>query len=142
MAETSPTQLINDWQTAAKDKDANKLGNYYTDNAVLCATEGIISGKSNISGDFAEQFKFGFVLTAASPQAINPGTPSDPGTPSNWAWAYGQWNGSAPYPPPSGPVTPLSGYWSILLVNQAASGPANWLIQQHSIVTIPPSPTR
>jgi ketosteroid isomerase-like protein len=122
MAETSPTQLINDWQTAAKKKDANTLGSYYTDNAVLCATEGIISGKSNISGDFAEQFKNGFVLTEATPQAVNLGA-------SNWAWAYGQWSGSAPQ------VGNLSGYWSILLVNQAASGPANWLIQQHSIVT-------
>jgi ketosteroid isomerase-like protein len=138
MPESSPTQLINDWQTAARNKDANTLGSYYTDNAVLCATEGNISTKSNIIGDFAEQFKGGFVLKEASAQSINPGTGTDP----DWAWAYGQWSGTAPYPPPSGPATALSGYWSILLVNPAKSGPANWLIQQHSIVTIPPSPTR
>jgi len=138
MAESSPTQLINDWQTAARNKDANTLGSYYTDNAVLCATEGNISTKSNIIGDFAEQFKGGFVLKEASAQSINPGTGTDP----DWAWAYGQWSGTAPYPPPSGPATALSGYWSILLVNPATSGPANWLIQQHSIVTKPPPPTR
>ena len=57
MAEQSPSQLINDWQTAAKNKDATTLANYYADNAVPCATEGIISGKSNISADFATQFK-------------------------------------------------------------------------------------
>ena len=43
MPEQSPSQLINDWQTAAKDKDAKTLQNFYTDKAVLCATEGIIS---------------------------------------------------------------------------------------------------
>jgi hypothetical protein len=133
MAEQTPTQLINDWQTAAKNKDAKKLETYYTGNAVLCATEGIIQSNSSISDDFAAQFQGGFVLTAISNQTINPG-----GTGQPWAWAYGQWSGRAPYPPPSGPVTNLSGYWSILLVNQG-SGEPNWLIQQHTIVTIPPS---
>src|SRR5262249_56803264 len=56
MAEPSPSQLITDWQTAAKNKDATTLEKYYADNAVLCATEGIISGKSSISGDFKTQF--------------------------------------------------------------------------------------
>ena len=136
MPESSPSQLINAWQTAAKNKDANTLKNYYASNAVLCATEGIISGNSDISGDFAAQFQGGFVLAGISNQSINPGPPPPGTTTSNWAWAYGQWSGSAPNPKPPPPTTlQLAGSWSILLVNQATSGPANWLIQQHTIVT-------
>src|ERR1700739_4586900 len=49
MAETSPTQLINDWLAAAKSATkenaptvAKTLAGYYTSDAVLCAAEGII----------------------------------------------------------------------------------------------------
>ena len=68
---------INDWQTAAKNKDATTLENFYTDNAVLCATEGVIPGKSYISGDFQQQFKYGWSLTGISNQSINQGSDND-----------------------------------------------------------------
>jgi hypothetical protein len=130
MAETSPSQLINDWVTAAKAKNATTIAGFYADDAVLCATpEGIVNGRTAIEKDYAQNFGGGFVLTGISNQSINPGTP----TPSNWAWAYGQWNGSAPFPPGSGPVTPLSGYWGILLVNKGSTNNPDWLIQQHTI---------
>jgi len=137
MAEQSPTQLINDWLAAAKSANpshaktvAQKIAGYYTDNAVLCATpEGIVNGRTAIEQDYEQNFEAGFVVTGISNQSINTVT----GQP--WAWAYGLWNGSSPFPPPSGPVTQLSGCWSILLVNQGTSGQANWLIQQHTIAT-------
>jgi hypothetical protein len=139
MAESSPSQLITDWIATAKSATkenaptvAQKIAGYYTNNAVLCATpEGIINTRKAIENDYAQNFGVGFVVTGISNQSINPGTSQD------WAWAYGQWNGSSPYPPPSGPVTQLSGCWSILLVNQGASGQPDWLIQQHTIVTNP-----
>ena len=141
MPEQSPSQLINDWQTAAKDKDAKTLQNFYTDKAVLCATEGIISDKSNISGDFAMQFGFGWTLTGITNESINQGTDED------WAWGYGQWTGTVPNPNPNPPVKEpttlrLQGCWSILFVNQGTSTQPNWLIQQHAIVTnpVPPDP--
>jgi hypothetical protein len=141
MAESSPTQLINDWVAAAKSATkqnaptvAAKIADYYTNNAVLCATpEGIINTQKNIENDYAQNFGAGFVVTGISNQSINPGKDQD------WAWAYGDWNGSSPYPPPNGPVIQLSGCWSILLVNQGTTGQPNWLIQQHTIVTNPPS---
>ena len=139
MPEQSPSQLINDWQTVAKQKDAKTLANFYTDNAVLCATEGVISGKSDISADFQTQFGFGWTLTGISNQSINQGTDKD------WAWAYGQWTGTVPNPQQNPPVKEptilqLQGCWSILFVNQGASTQPNWLIQQHTIVTDPVSP--
>jgi ketosteroid isomerase-like protein len=141
MPEQSPSQLINDWQTAAKNKDATTLENFYTDKAVLCATEGVIPGKSSISGDFQQQFKFGWTLTGISNQSINDGTDKD------WAWAFGQWAGTVPNPDPNPPVKEpttlqLQGCWSILCVNEGTSAQPNWLIQQHTIVTnpVPPDP--
>ena len=141
MPEQSPSQLINDWQTVAKQKDAKTLANFYTDNAVLCATEGVISGKSDISADFQTQFGVGWTLTGISNQSINQGTDKD------WAWAYGQWTGTVPNPNPNPPVKEpttlqLQGCWSILFVNQGTSTLPNWLIQQHTIVTnpVPPDP--
>jgi hypothetical protein len=142
MAETSPTQLINDWLAAAKSATkanaptvATTLAGYYTSDAVLCAAEGIIKTKSAIEQDYARNFGFGFVVTGISNQSINPGPPPPGTTTSNWAWAYGQWNGNSPFPPPSGPVTPLSGNWSILLVNKGSTNNPDWLIQQHTIAT-------
>ena len=141
MPEQSPSQLINDWQTAAKNKNATTLENFYTDKAVLCATEGVISEKSNISADFAAQFGFGWTLTGISNESINQGTDTD------WAWGYGQWTGTVPNPNPNPPVKEpttlqLQGCWSILFVNQGTSTQPNWLIQQHTIVTnpVPPDP--
>jgi hypothetical protein len=141
MPEQSPLQLINDWQSAAKKKDANTLESFYADKAVLCATEGVISDKSNISTDFAAQFAFGWTLTGISNQSINQGTDND------WAWGYGQWTGTVPNPNPNPPVKEpttlqLQGCWSILFVNQGTSTQPNWLIQQHTIVTnpVPPDP--
>ena len=144
MPEQSPSQLINDWQTVAKDKNATTLENFYTDKAILCATEGIISDKSNISGDFATQFGFGWTLTGISNESINQGTDND------WAWGYGQWTGTVPNPnpnpnpPPNEPkILQLQGCWSILFVNQpTGNNQPNWLIQQHTIVTnpVPPDP--
>ena len=129
MAEQTPTQLINDWAAAAKNKDAKTLEKYYAGNAVLCATEGIISGNSSISDDFAAQFNNGFDFAGISNPSINPGTAS------NWAWAYGGWNGTAPNPTDPTKTVPVAGSWSILLVDQGTSGQNNWLIQEHTIVT-------
>jgi ketosteroid isomerase-like protein len=127
MAEQSPSQLINDWQTAAKNKDASTLEKYYAGNAILCATEGIISGNSGISADFKTQFTNGWALTAISNQVINQGTGA------NWVWAYGQWSGTYPQ------LGALQGSWSLVLVNQPINNQPNWLIQQHTIVTNLPS---
>jgi hypothetical protein len=138
MAEQSPSQVINDWVAAAKSATkenaqnvAKTIAGYYTSDAVLCATpEGIIKTRTAIESDYAQNFGAGWVLTGTSNQSINQGTDQD------WAWAYGQWTGTAPNLPP------LSGCWSILLVNQGTSGQPNWLIQQNTIVTNLPSATR
>jgi ketosteroid isomerase-like protein len=124
MAEPSPSQLINDWVTAAQNKDANKLANFYTSDAVLCSTpEGIVKGRTDIGNDYKTNFAAGWVLTKISDQSVNPGTDKD------WAWAYGNWSGALS-------KTSLTGSWSILLVNQpTSSNQPNWLIQQHTIVT-------
>ena len=148
MPEQSPTQLINDWATNAEKATqqnakaiATAIANLYANNAVLCATEGIIQGQSYISADYEAQFTAGWVLKGISNQSINQATTS------NWAWAYGQWTGSVPNPYPNPPVKEpttlqLHGCWSILFVNQGTSTQPNWLIQQHTIVTNPPSQTR
>jgi ketosteroid isomerase-like protein len=139
MPEQSPAQLINAWVTAAQAKDANKVAGYYTNNAVLCTTPdaftqtGIVIGQSNIEQDYASNFQIGWALTGISNQSVNPGTHPD------WNWAYGNWSGTVPNPPPNGPTLQLQGSWGILLVNQGAGGQPNWLIQQHAIVTNPPS---
>lgn len=141
MAEQSPSQLINDWVAAAKSATkqnaksvAQTIAGYYTNNAVLCATpEGIVKNQPNppnIFSDYEQNFGAGWVLTGTSDQSINQGT--DP----NWAWAYGKWSGTFPG------LGNLTGTWSILLVNQGPSGQANWLIQQHTIVTDLPSQSR
>jgi hypothetical protein len=141
MAEQSPSQLINDWVKAAEAKDAKTLANYYTSDAVLCATEGIIPGQSNILADYQGYFQNGWTLTGISNQS------NKSGTASNWAWAYGNWTGTVPNPNPNPPVKEpttlqLQGCWSILFVNQGTSAQPNWLIQQHTIVTnpVPPDP--
>jgi hypothetical protein len=144
MAEQSPSQLINDWVTAAKSANPNNanttattIANFYANNAVLCATEGIITDRSNILTDYEGQFGAGWVLTGISNESINQ-------TNQDWAWAYGQWAGTVPNPTPSEPKTlQLQGCWSILFVNQPTSNnQPNWLIQQHTIVTnpVPPDP--
>src|ERR1700756_5029083 len=102
MVEQSPLQLINDWAAAAQSNDtpknkATKIASLYVpdtarDKAVLCATEGIIQGQSYISADYEAQFTAGWVLKGISNQSINQVTAS------NWAWAYGQWNGTVPDP--------------------------------------------
>jgi hypothetical protein len=126
MAEPSPSQLLSDLEAAAKAKDADKLATYYASDAVFCGTpEEIVTGQTAIKNDFAKQFQDGWVLTG-----ITPNQPSINQINQNWAWAVGQWTGSFPA------LGPLSGCWSILLVNQPTTGqPHNWLIQQHTIVT-------
>ena len=100
MAEPSPSQLINDWVTAAKSATkqnaksvAQTIANLYTNNAVLCATpEGIVKNQPNppnIFSDYEQNFEAGWVLTGVSDQSINQGTAP------NWAWAYG--NGVGPF---------------------------------------------
>jgi len=152
MPESSPSQLINDWVTAAKSATPNNapsvaktIAGFYTSDAVLCATEGIIKNQPNppnILADYEQNFEAGWVLTGISNQSVNPG-----GTGQHWAWAYGQWTGTVPNPnpnPPSGEpkILQLQGCWSILFANQSTSAEPNWLIQQHTIVTnpLPPDP--
>jgi hypothetical protein len=144
MAEQSPSQLINDWVTNAEKANPNNaktvattVANLYTNNAVLCATEGIIKDRSNILNDYEQNFGFGWVLTGISNQSpinqIN----------QDWAWAYGQWTGTVPNPKDPSKILQLQGCWSILFVNQPTSNnQPNWLIQQHTIVTnpVPPDP--
>ena len=148
MPEQSPSQLINDWVTNAEKANPNNaktiattIANLYTNNGVLCATEGIIAGRSNILADYEGQFGFGWVLTGITNQSpinqIN----------QDWAWANGQWTGTVPNPNSNPPVKEpttlqLQGCWSILFVNQGTSTQPNWLIQQHTIVTnpVPPDP--
>ena len=130
MAEQSPSQLLNDWVKAAEAKDAKTLANFYTTDAVLCATpEGIIETRTAIEKDYEQNFAAGWVLTGTSNQSVNPGTDQD------WAWAYGQWSGTAPNQNPPPNTLQLTGCWSTLLVNQGTSGQPNWLIKQHTIVT-------
>jgi hypothetical protein len=129
MAEQSPSQVINDWVAAAKSATkenaqnvAKTIAGYYTSDAVLCATpEGIIKTRTDIENDYAQNFGAGYVLTGISNQSINPEKEQD------WAWAYGQWTGTF--------QGTLTGYWSILLVNEGTINQPNWLIQQHTIVT-------
>jgi hypothetical protein len=133
MAEQSPSQLINDWQTAAQSSDtpsnkATKIASLYAGSAVYCATEGIIQGQSNIKTDYEQNFQAGWVLKGISNQSINQGTDKD------WAWAYGQWTGSAPDPQDPKTILQLQGCWSILFVAPTSN---NWLIQQHTVVTNP-----
>ena len=148
MPEQSPTQLINDWATNAEKATqqnakaiATAIANLYANNAVLCATEGIITEQSNILADYQGYFENGWVLTG-----ITPNQPSINQISQNWAWAVGQWKGSAlsnPQDPNS--RFPLAGCWSILFNNQPPSNnpnQANWLIQEHTIVTNPPSQTQ
>ena len=148
MAEQSPSQLVNDWVTNAEKANPNNaktiattIANFYANNAVLCATEGIVQGQSYISADYEAQFTAGWVLKGISNQSINQGTAA------NWAWACGQWTGTVPNPDSNPPVKEpttlqLEGCWSILFVNQGTSTQPNWLIQQHTIVTnpVPPDP--
>ena len=145
MAEQSPSQVISDWVAAAESATkqnaqtvAQKIAGYYTNDAVLCATpEGIITEQSNILQDYAQNFGFGWVL-----KGITPNQPPIHQITNDWAWAVGEWNGSAPSNPsdPNSPVVPLTGYWSILFANQPTSkNPTNWLIQEHTIVTNLPS---
>jgi ketosteroid isomerase-like protein len=133
MAEQSPSQLISDWVTAAQSNDtpsnkATKIANLYADSAVYCATEGIIQGQSNIKTDYEQNFQAGWVLKGITNQSINQGTDKD------WAWAYGQWTGSAPDPQDPKTILQLQGCWSIVFVAPTSN---NWLIQQHTIVTNP-----
>jgi hypothetical protein len=135
MAEQSPSQLISDWVTAARStaSPSNKaatIANLYTNNAVYCATEGIIQGQSNIKADYEQNFTAGWVLKGISNQSINQGTDKD------WAWAYGQWTGSAPDPQDPKTILQLQGCWSILFVAPTSN---SWLIQQHTVVTNPVS---
>jgi ketosteroid isomerase-like protein len=129
MAEPSPSQLINDWVTAAKSKNLTALGSLYTSDAVLCVTPppppDINIGGSAIINYFQESFGAGWVLTDVTTLATTPGT--DP----NWAWAYGHWNGTVTQ---NSKVTQLSGCWSMLCVNQPPPA-GNWLILQQTIVT-------
>jgi ketosteroid isomerase-like protein len=139
MAEQSPDQLINAWEAAAKNKDATTLEGFYTDTptAVLCATEGIITGKSQILGDFSTQFTAGWVLSGITTKGTN--------EKNDMAWAYGTWNGTFPNPNPKNPphdnLLQLQGCWSLLMFNQPSSNnQANWLIAQQTIVTDPVYP--
>jgi hypothetical protein len=138
MAEQSPSQLITDWVAAAESVTPNnakttaqKIANLYANNAVLCATpEGILSGRTAIESDYEQNFGAGWVL-----KGITPNQPSINQIDQNWAWAVGQWSGTLQ-------GNSLSGSWSILFNNQPTSGQANWLIQQHTIVTNLPPQTR
>src|SRR5215472_18133307 len=97
MAEPSPSQLINDWVTAAKSATPNNapsvaktIANLYTSNAALVATpEGVVNTQNAIEKDYAQNFGAGWVLTG-----ITPNQPSINQINQNWAWAVGQWSGT------------------------------------------------
>ena len=129
MAEQSPSQLINDWVKAAEAKDAKTLANFYTSDAVLCATpEGIVKGQTAIGNDYEQNFGAGWVLTEIPNPSVHLGAGQE------WAWAYGTWKGAF--------KGTLTGCWSIVCVNQGTSARPDWLIQQHTIVTDQQLPAR
>ena len=103
--------------------------------AVLCATEGIIPGQSNISQDYAAQFGAGWDLTAISNQTVNNTTDAA----NNFTWGFGQWTGTVPNPQKPSQILSLSGCWSIVFWQDSNK---NWFIQEHTIVTnpVPPDP--
>jgi ketosteroid isomerase-like protein len=126
MAQNSPSDQVQAWVTAAKNKDADSVSKLYTTDAVLCATEGIIKGQSNIKDDFAAQFKAGWTLTNITNETDNVRT--------EWGWSYGSWSGTFPNPQPPPTTLDVQGSWSVVWVLQGGT----WLMQQQSIITNPP----
>lgn len=119
MSQNSPSDTIQAWVAAAKNKDAASMAALYTTDAVLCATEGIISGQNNIQADFGSQFTNGWVLNGISNETDNVQT--------NWGWSVGNWSGSYA-------GTDVTGYWSVVWVVENNK----WMIKQNSIITVPP----
>ena len=141
MDQSSPQAVIQSWVSISQSKETpQKKGSdiaslYSPNNAVLCATEGIIPGQSNISQDYAAQFGAGWDLTAISNQTVNKTTDAA----NNFTWGFGQWTGTVPNPQKPSQIFSLSGCWSIVFWQDSNK---NWFIQEHTIVTnpVPPDP--
>jgi ketosteroid isomerase-like protein len=122
MPETSPfPTLVKQWQDAANQGNAGAVAALYATDAVFCATEGILHGRSDIQNDLDGQFKAGFSDIALTNEEDH----QQPG--ANWAYSVGAWSSNA---------GAVKGYWSVLWVQQGTS----WQIQQHTLVAIPTSP--
>jgi hypothetical protein len=90
----------------------------YASDAILCATEGILQGTTEIQKDLQAALQIWRDIN------LNPSdNPEQDYQQSGWAWSVGGWNSNNG----SG-----AGYWSAIWVQQGNA----WLIQQQSIVTV------
>jgi ketosteroid isomerase-like protein len=121
MSNTSPfAQILQQWQDLANKGNAAGVAALYTADAVGVFTEGIQRGQTAIQNDLDAQFKNGWTNIKLTDDEDHP-------LGNNWAWSVGEWSSTF-----SG--SPVSGYWSVLWVQQGGA----WKIQQQTTVTIPP----
>jgi ketosteroid isomerase-like protein len=119
-------KIVQQWQNAANKNppDITSIMKLYASDAILCATEGILHGTTEIQGDLqgALQVWTDINLNPTSSSFNHPEEDYQQSG-ANWAWSAGGWTSN------NGTGT---GYWSALWVQQGTA----WLIQQQSIVTV------